>query len=71
MENSGIKDTAYLVSSKVLVIFIALGTHSCLAWVMGPAGVGSYSVCFLYALFLSAFLIIGCEMVTQYYVITK
>ena len=71
MENSGVKDTSYLVSSKIFVIFLALGTRSCLAWVLAPEGVGKFSVCFLYALFLSAFLIIGCEMVTQYYIISK
>jgi O-antigen/teichoic acid export membrane protein len=71
MATSGIKDTSYLVISKVTVIFLALGTQSCLAWLLGPAGRGSYAVCALFAMFLTAILILGCEMATQYSLITK
>ncbi|MCK4559559.1 MAG: oligosaccharide flippase family protein [Calditrichia bacterium] len=69
--SSGIRDFGVTFSSKIFILFISIGTQSCLAWVLGPGGRGSYAVCILFMTLLSLVFVIGCDYAGIYYVASK
>lgn len=69
--SSGIRDFGVTFSSKIFILFISIGTQSCLAWVLGPGGRGSYTVCILFMTLLSHVFVIGCDYAGIYYVASK
>ena len=65
---SGTRDTEIAFESKVIVLLLSVGVQSCLAWLLGTDGRGSYAVCLLFATFLGTVLSLGVDSAGQYYV---
>jgi len=68
MMPSGEKDTTAAFSSNLASALMALGTQSCLAWLLGPAGRGEYATCIVFSGVLSITFSLGVEMSLVYYV---
>ena len=65
---TGLHDFSLTFTAKLVTIITVLGTQSCLAWFLGPEGRGSYAVCVIFAMVLSTFFVIGCDVASLYFV---
>ena len=65
---SGIRDFNLTFGSKIITLVVAIGTQSCLAWFLGPGGMGSYAVCIVFATLLNIIFAIGCDVASVYFV---
>lgn len=65
---SGLRDTVYAMSSQVCSVLLLLATQSVLAWLLGPAGRGSYAVCLVFATMLPLVFSLGLEAAGSYFV---
>ena len=65
---SGIRDFNLTLGSKIVTLVVAIGTQSCLAWLLGPEGRGSYAVCIVFATLLNIIFAIGCDIASLYFV---
>jgi O-antigen/teichoic acid export membrane protein len=65
---SGLRDFTITFGSKILMLVAALGSQSCLAWFLGPAGRGSYTVVMLFAALLTMVFVFGTDVAGRYYV---
>ena len=63
----GTRDTAIAFGSKILLLLFGIGVQSGLAWWLGPEGRGSYAVCLMFAVLLSAAFTLGVDRAGQYY----
>jgi O-antigen/teichoic acid export membrane protein len=68
---SGKKETAFTFFSNVASAVLLIGTQSCLAWFLGPAGRGEYAICITLAMLLSVVFGLGVEMALVYYIGSK
>ena len=67
----GPSDLAFAFSAKAAQLVLAIGTQSCLAWVLGPGDRGSYAVALLFLTILEVVLIIGTDSTSRYFVASK
>ncbi|MCX5682210.1 MAG: polysaccharide biosynthesis C-terminal domain-containing protein [Planctomycetota bacterium] len=65
---SGLRDFAITFGSRAVIVLAGLGSQSCMAWLLGPAGRGSYSVAMLFTTVLSLIFIIGTDVAGRYFV---
>ena len=65
---SGIRDFNLTFGSKIITLVVAIGTQSCLAWLLGPEGRGSYAVCIVFATMLNIIFAVGCDIASVYFV---
>lgn len=65
---SGLRDFSSVFISKIVILILAVGTQSVLAWFLGPEGRGSYGVCIMLAGLLSVIFIPACDMTSIYFV---
>lgn len=63
---SGARDTAITFFTRVSVMAASLGIQSALAWLLGPAGRGSYAVCILFAMLLGVVFAMSVDRAGQY-----
>jgi len=63
----GTRDSAIAFGSKIVLLLIGIGVQSGLAWWLGPEGRGSYAVCLMFAVILSAVFTVGVDRAGQYY----
>ena len=68
---SGLRDVTTTLGSRIAILFIAIGTQSCLAWSLGPALRGSYAICILFAALLTVVFVVGCDVAGLYFVASK
>jgi len=68
---SGLRDFGMTFASRIAMVLIGLATQSCLAWVLGPGGRGSYAVCFLFATVLGICIVVGYDLPALYFVASK
>ena len=68
---SGIRDLGATFGSKILVLVAGLGAQSCLAWMLKPAGRGSYAVCMIFAAVLSMVFVLGTDLAGRYFVASR
>ncbi len=64
--SSGARDTAITFFTRLLVMAASLGIQSALAWLLGPAGRGSYAVCILFAMMLGVVFALSVDRAGQY-----
>jgi len=57
--------------SRIIILLLAVGTQSCLAWILGPGERGSFAVCQLFAVILNLFFVMGLEVSSIYFVSSK
>lgn len=67
----GFQDFSITILTKILGLLTVLGTQSCLAWVLGPSGRGSYAVCLIFTVILTLVFLVGCESACVYFVAAK
>lgn len=65
---SGARDTAITFFTRLSVMAASLGIQSALAWLLGPAGRGSYAVCILFAMMLGVVFALSVDRAGQYLV---
>ncbi len=68
---SGVRHFGSVLGAQVVMLFVGLASQSCLAWLLGTAGRGSYAVCLMYATLLSIFFVVGCDVASVYFVSSK
>ena len=66
--SSGARDTAITFFTRLSVMAASLGIQSALAWLLGPAGRGSYAVCILFAMILGVVFTLSVDRAGQYFV---
>jgi len=66
--SSGARDTAITFFTRLSVMAASLGIQSALAWLLGPAGRGSYAVCILFAMILGVVFTMSVDRAGQYFV---
>ncbi|MCK5596093.1 MAG: hypothetical protein KAJ04_01480, partial [Candidatus Eisenbacteria sp.] len=64
--SSGARDTAITFFTRLSVMAASLGIQSALAWLLGPAGRGSYAVCILFAMMLGVVFALSVDRAGQY-----
>jgi O-antigen/teichoic acid export membrane protein len=69
--SSGIQDTSLTFLSRAGVLAIAMGYQSCLAWLLGPAGRGSYAVCILFVTLLTLTVSFSSRIALEYFVASR
>ena len=57
--------------SRIATILVGVVTQSCLAWWLGPADRGSYSVCLLYSMVLGVIFTLGLDAAAQYLISSR
>jgi O-antigen/teichoic acid export membrane protein len=67
----GARDSAIAFGSKLVLLVVSVGVQSGLAWWLGPEGRGSYAVCLMFAVILSAVFTLGVDRAGQYYMASK
>ena len=58
-------------TARIAMALIGLVTQSCLAWILGPGGRGSYAVCLLFATLLGVCIVVGYDLPSLYFVASK
>lgn len=69
--NRGLKDIGLTLASRVGVLVIAVGTQTCIARMLGPAGRGSYAVATIFATTLGVICSLGIDVAVTYSVSSK
>jgi O-antigen/teichoic acid export membrane protein len=69
--SSGIQDTSLTFLSRAGVLAIAMGYQSCLAWLLGPAGRGSYAICILFVTLLTLTVSFSSRIALEYFVASR
>ncbi|MEZ4599308.1 MAG: polysaccharide biosynthesis C-terminal domain-containing protein [Syntrophotaleaceae bacterium] len=67
----GFLDFSVTFMTRIVGLFMVLGTQSCLAWVLGPEGRGAYAVCLIFSMMLTLVFLLGCESASIYFVAAK
>lgn len=68
---SGVRQFGSVLGARVVMLLVAVASQSCLAWLLGAAGRGSYAVCLMYATLLSIAFVVGCDVASVYFVSSK
>lgn len=69
--SSGLRDVSVTFGSRIAIVLLGLALQSCLAWLLGPAGRGSYAVCMMYTTLLGIACTVGVDAASQYFVASK
>ncbi|MBN1507143.1 MAG: oligosaccharide flippase family protein [Sedimentisphaerales bacterium] len=64
-------DIATTFASRLVVLITGLGVEACLAWLLHPAGRGSYAVCLVFSALLQTVFLTGWNMASVYFVASK
>lgn len=67
----GFLDFSVTFCTRIVVLLATLGGQSCLAWILGPSGRGSYAVCLIFTVMLTLIFLLGCESACVYFVAAK
>lgn len=67
----GFLDFSVTFLTRIVVLVATMGAQSCLAWVLGPGGRGSYAVCLIFSVILTLVFLLGCESGCIYFVAAK
>ena len=65
------RDTAIVLGSTLLSLLGSLGTQSCLAWFLEPAGRGAFAVCVTFASVAAVVFGLATDRALQYHVIAR
>jgi O-antigen/teichoic acid export membrane protein len=68
---SGVSDLRATAISRVVILAAGLASQSALAWLLGPGGLGSYTVCLLFSSLLSLVFLFGMEFAGRYFVASR
>lgn len=69
--SSASRDTAIVLSTTVLSLVGSLGTQSCLAWFLEPAGRGAFAVCVTFASVAAVVFGLAADRAAQYHLIAR
>ncbi len=67
----GIRDFSVTFGSRIVMMLLAVGTQSAIAWSLGAAGRGAYGVCLLLTNVLIIICVFGSEVAAQYFLAAK
>jgi O-antigen/teichoic acid export membrane protein len=70
-DSSALRDTAILLSTTVLGLAASIGTQSCLAWFLAPAGRGAFAVCVTFASVVAVVFGLATDRAVQYHLIAR
>lgn len=64
-------DYVYVFGNRIAVMALAVALQSCLAWMLGPAGRGAYTICLLLNTILGMIFALGVDVSIKYHVASK
>lgn len=68
---SGARDLASTFAARISILVTGLAAQSCMAWLLGPAGRGSYATCLIFTTILSMAFFLGTGLAGRYFVASK
>lgn len=68
LAKSGASDSLLLLGARVIAVLAGVGVQSCLAWLLLPAGRGSYAVAVLFSSVVAVIVGVGLDKAVQYYI---
>lgn len=68
---SGIRDVTVTFAARTAGMVIIIASQSALAWLLGPAGRGSYAVCMVFAMILRVVCSLSCDVACSYFVASR